>query len=415
LPANFRNYCGQEFFTIESTLARDTTFRFAMSLQALRETRVRTQDNVGDDGALQADIPALNSLAVRSLTTLFDEKEQLFSERATLHMNAFRRCKASRRHTIVALLGLHRLAESGGAQPFDIEAIQNVVFRDRSWVKTAGHLGLLTWFTAVCLPERLGTIFEEFDFERVLERYKDARQARTAGLAWFLAGIAHARLARPEAIPDLTDVAADSYRLLEENQSQDGIFGHAASVRFPRETLNSRFGTFSDQIFAIYALSMFSRAFQIEDPLESALACANSICALQGQLGQWWFLYDKCTGRVVSRYPVLSVHQDGTAPCGLLALEEATGRSFQKAISKGLSWIAGANELRNDLGNIDQAFIWDSIGPAGRMAKYLEAGLGFLMPSRQPDVDRLRIQYDARPDHFGWLLYAFGKFGLPTV
>jgi hypothetical protein len=49
------------------------------------------------------------------------------------------------------------------------------------------------------------------------------------------------------------------------------------------------------------------------------------------------------------------------------------------------------------------------------MAKYLEAGLGFLMPSRETAVDRLRIQYDARPDHFGWLLYAFGKFGLPTA
>jgi hypothetical protein len=386
----------------------------AMPTQALRETRVRERDNVGADGILQPDIPALNSLAIRSLSLLFDEKEQLFSERLTFLMNGCQRARASRRHTIVALLGLHRLAESGGAQPFDIESIQNAVFRDRTWVKTAGHLGLLTWFAAVCLPEKLGTIFEEFDFERILASYEDAREARTVGLAWLLAGIAHARLARPEVLPDLTDVAADTYRLLEENQGQDGIFGHAGSVRFPRESLNSRFGTFSDQIFAIYALSTFARAFQIEEPLESALACANSVCALQGQLGQWWFLYDKCTCRVVSRYPVFSMHQDGTAPCGLLALGEASGQSFHRAIAKGLSWIAGANELRNDLRNIDQAFICDSIGPASRMAKYLEAGLGFLWPSRETAVDGLRIQCDARPDHFGWLLYAFGKFGLPN-
>jgi hypothetical protein len=378
---------------------------------------VRARDNVSADGNLQPDIPSLNALAVRSLFTLFDEKEQLFSERATFNAGGYQRGRASCRHTIVALLGLHRLTESGVALPFDVQSIQNAVFRDRSWVKTAGHLGLLTWFTAVCLPDRLESIFEEFDFERVLASYEDARQARTAGLAWFLAGIAHAKLARPEAVPDLTDVAADTYRLLEENQGPSGIFGHAASVRFPRETLNSRFGTFADQIFPVYALSMFARAFQIEEPLESALACANSICALQGPLGQWWFLYDKGTGRVVSRYPVLSVHQDGTAPCGLLALEEATGRNFHKGITKGLSWIAGANELRNDsrneLRDNGQGSIWDSIGPAGRMAKYLEAGLGFLMPSRRTKVERLQIQYDARSDHFGWLLYAFGKFGLP--
>jgi len=384
------------------------------SAQTLPEMSVRDRANVGADGVLQPDIPALNSLALRSLCSLFDEKEQLFSERVTLSKDGYRRGRTSRKHTIVALLGLHRLGESGGIQPFDTESIQDVVFQDRSWVKSAGDLGLLTWFTAVCLPDRLRVVLDEFDFERVLGTYEDGRQARTAGLAFFLAGIAHARLARPETLLELTDVAADTYRLLQDNQSQGGIFGHAASARFPRESLYSRFGTFSDQICAIYALSMLARAFQIEEPLESALACANSVCALQGELGQWWFLYDKRTSRVVNRYPVLSLHQDGTGPFGLLALGEVTGRSFHKAISKGLSWIAGANELRNDLRNIDRAFIWDSIGTKGRMAKYWEATLGFLVPSRETDMDSLRIQYDARPDHFGWLLYAFGKFGLPN-
>jgi len=27
----------------------------------------------------------------------------------------------------------------------------------------------------------------------------------------------------------------------------------------------------------------------------------------------------------------------------------------------------------------------------------------------------LRIHYEVRPDHFGWLLYAFGKMGLPKA
>ena len=166
---------GQEASSIKSTLSRDTIFRMAMPTQALRETGVRAGNNVGADGILQPDIPALNSLAIRSLSLLFDEKEQLFSERLTFLMNGYQRARASRRHTIVALLGLHRLTESGGAQPFDIESIQNAVFRDRTWVKTVGHLGLLTWFTAVCLPEKLGTIFEEFDFERVLASYEDGR------------------------------------------------------------------------------------------------------------------------------------------------------------------------------------------------------------------------------------------------
>ncbi len=234
-------------------------------------------------------------------------------------------------------------------------------------------------------------------------------------LAWFLAGIAHARLACPEGLPDLTDVAVDAYHLLKDNQSNNGIFGHAGLPGFPRETLYNRLGSFTDQIYAIYALSIFARAFQVEEPLESALGCANAVCALQGELGQWWFLYDKRTTRVVTQYPVFSAHQDGTAPCGLLALEEVTGRSFQRAIFKGLSWIAGANELGEDLRNLDRGLIWHSIGPRRRITNYWEAALGVMNISHGPQADKLRIRYEARPDHAGWLLYALGKFGLPNT
>lgn len=360
------------------------------------------------------DVCALNALALRSLVSLFNEREQLFAERVTLARDGLHWDETSRKRTILALLGLQRLVESGGTQPFDLASIRDAVLRDTSWVKKAGDLGLLTWFVAVCSPARLEKLFEDFDFENALTIYPDGQQGRTTGVAWFLAGAAHARLARPESVPDLTDVTVDAYRMLKGNQSEDGIFGHAAFPGFPRTRLYNWLGTFSDQIYATYALSMFARAFQIEEPLECALGCANAICSLQGEMGQWWFLYDKRTTRVVTRYPVRTLHQDGTAPCGLLAVEEVTGQSFQKAIFKGLSWIAGENELENDFRNPESAFVWDSIGPQRRLAKYWESALGFMRADRKTGIERLTVQYEARPDHFGWLLYAFGKYGLPN-
>jgi len=132
-------------------------------------------------------------------------------------------------------------------------------------------------------------------------------------------------------------------------------------------------------------------------------------------MGQWWFLYDKRACRVANRYPVFSLHQDGIAPVGLLALEEATGQSFHGSIYKGLSWAAGVNEIGDDLRNLDRGLIWDSIEPRRRIANYWEAGLSFMNISREPQVESLRIRYEARPDHFGWLLYAFGRFGLPKA
>jgi hypothetical protein len=383
---------------------------FANSLLGNESAQERSDSRTNID--VQPDVRALNSLALRSLVSFFNEKEQLFSQRVTLAGDGLHWDYTSRKRTIFALLGLHRLAEAGGRQPFDLASIREAVLRDTSWVKKAGDLGLLMWFVAECFPEWLEKLFDQFDFENALTAYPDGRQARTTGVAWLLAGIAHARLARAESLPDLTDAAVDAYRILKENQSETGIFGHVALPGFPRETLFRRLGTFSDQIHAIYALSMFARAFQIDEPLESALSCANTVCSLQGEMGEWWFLYDKHSARVVTRYPVCSAHQDGTAPCGLLALEESSGQSFQRSILKGLAWIAGTNELGNDLRNPDHAVIWDAIGPRRHLAKYWESALGFVRATRKTRLANLRVQYEARPDHFGWLLYAFGKYGL---
>lgn len=381
----------------------------------LRETSVRRRESLQFGEGMPPEIPALNSLALRSLSRLFDEKARLFSERVTFGNAGYRRDKVSQKHTAIALLGLHRLAESGEAQPFDTGAILDAVFNNRSWVKSIEELGLLIWLAAECMPDQLGSVLDEFNFERVLTKYDDGRQGRTVGLAWFLAGIAHAALAQPARVSQLTDVAADVYRLLQDNQSHDGIFGNATSARFPREVLCSRFGTCYDQFSAIYALSTFARAFQVEEPIESALACANSICASQGDLGQWWSVYDKRTGYVVKRYPVISMHQDGIAPSALLALEKVTGRSFQQSILKGLSWITGANEIGVDLRSHDPALIWDSIGFEKRITKYWDAALSFVNIPRNGPLDGLKIRYEARPDHFGWLLYAFGNSDLPKT
>ena len=123
------------------------------------------------------DIPALNALALRSLVSLFEEKEKLFSRCITLTKHGFHREGTSRRRTIIALLGLQRLAESGGGAPVDVTSIRDAVLDDTSWVRSVGDVGLLTWFTAECEPERLGILLNELDFGRRLDTYSDGREA----------------------------------------------------------------------------------------------------------------------------------------------------------------------------------------------------------------------------------------------
>jgi len=357
----------------------------------------------------------MNALALRSLASLYDKKESLFCRGLRMADEGFRKENTSRKLTIIALLGLHRFVDSGETQPFDLDSIRDTVLADTRWVGGAGDLGLLAWYTAEFVPESLPRLFRQFDFEKSLEAYPDGRDARTVGLAWFLAGISQVRLAGVRGLPDLTDAAVDAYHLLIENQGSGGVFGQAASSGLLQKVVCNRFGTFSDQIYAIYALSTFAKAFQVEEPLSPALSCANSMRALQGEMGEWWFLYDKRTGRVVNRYPVFSSHQDGMAPVALLALGEATGQCFHDAIYKGLSWISGRNQLGNDLRNVDHGVIWDSIQRKGRALNYWEAARSLMNAAQKPVKDQLRIRYQVRPDHFGWLLYAFGRMGLPKT
>ena len=72
--------------------------------------------------------------------------------------------------------------------------------------------------------------------------------------------------------------------------------------------------------------------------------------ARQGPAGQWWWHYDRRTGRVVERYPVYAVHQDAMAPMALLALERRGAASTcATPIARGLAWLARAPGARRRL------------------------------------------------------------------
>src|SRR5215469_1282142 len=130
---------------------------------------------------LAAQIPALNALALRSLGDLFSEKDKLFLHSVTLRGNDVLRAQTSPKRTMIALLGLNRLTDSAKNRMFDLRAMHEAVFCDTRWVMSLQDLGLLTWFTAECAPERLARLFKEFDFDAALRKYPDGRQSHTIG------------------------------------------------------------------------------------------------------------------------------------------------------------------------------------------------------------------------------------------
>lgn len=369
---------------------------------------------IGESEQARLDVHQLTTLAAKGLVQMYDPENQLFCFRLKRTQQGLVREGYSHRYTIISLLGLHRLETEGVASPINARAMLDSLVRDTSWMTNLGDLGLLLWLCALACPERGEELRAKFDIKRALDSYPEGRQGRTMELAWFLTGLAHQMLARGGNCPELRDAARNTYRRLKDNQGDHGIFGHLARKGSLTGLLRGRIGSFADQIYPIYALTCFAQAYQVQEALERARLCAEAICYAQGSMGQWWWHYNCSTGKVVGRYPVYSVHQDGMAPMALFALGEAIGSDFGSWIYKGLQWIAGNNELDYDLRECAANVIWRGIYPRG-YKRYLS---GLTLPSGSHDNrgphNNLAIQFECRPYHFGWLLYAFAARTKPA-
>jgi hypothetical protein len=265
-------------------------------------------------------------------------------------------------------------------------------------------MGLLLWLCALTAGDHLKRFFSIFEPKQTFQHCADGRVGLTMELAWFLTGLAHAAEANPKLGTELQSLATETYQLMRNNQGSQGTFGHQSRWKSLAGAARGHIGSFADQVYPIYAMAQFSKAYKVAEASQNALQCAHAICNLQGPLGQWWWHYNSVTGRIVGHYPVFSVHQDGMAPMALFALESACGADFREQIYKGLDWIYGTNELRQDLTDASASVIWRNIHQP-KLSVY-SARIGTML-GQIPSLDSLQVLYECRPYHLGWLLYAF--------
>jgi hypothetical protein len=359
-----------------------------------------------------AKIRALNSLSVRGLASMFDDQNQLFCNRMVRTKKGLKRQGLSPRYTAMTLMGLHRGEAFGLRNPFNSEAILKRLLKDTKWLESIGDLGLLLWACALIAPERFEEVYHKLNVATAVDRDRLAIEEHTMEMAWFLAGLAHGALAGLKCIPGLEVLAERSYQAVCKNQGPKGIFGHRAWGKNSVAALRGRLGSFADQVYPIYALSKFGSAFAHDEALKRAQACAKTICSTQGPLGQWWWHYDSRGGCVAGKYPVYSVHQDAMAPMALFALSESCGQDYSAWVFKGLAWIYGQNELKFDLCDESAGIVWRCIY-LPKPAAYVQqvASLFGCGPLSSMVPTRLRVRFEDRPYHFGWVLYAFASYG----
>jgi hypothetical protein len=354
------------------------------------------------------DVSQLCALALEGLAPMFDQSRKLFCHRRRMTPKGLVCEGVSQRYTIMTVLGLHQCELAGIATGFDLQASVDVLFADLSWITGIGDLGLLLWLAALVSAKHVEQLFGNVDVREAVSRLPDARAGMTTELAWFLAGVAHAKSARLAHGGSLERAGLQAYEALKTNQGVNGILGHLAKGRSVAGTLRSHIGCFADQVYPIYAFTRFAQAFGVDGALDIATSCAESICKLQGPKGQWWWHYDSSTGKVCGKYPVFAVHQDGMAPMALLALSEATKKDYSEPINLGLSWITGSNELNQDLCDPSYKMIWRSIHAGAKYKIYVAGAMGSLgFKQGAKFMETLKVNLECRPYHFGWLLYSF--------
>jgi hypothetical protein len=354
----------------------------------------------------QRTIQRLIGLSVAGLVPMFDRQRQLFCYKLKQTPAGLVQEGISERYTAITLMGLHKLEQAGSDSPIEIGPVFEGLVKNAAWIDNAGDMGLLLWLCALMAPDRLAEVGRQLGVTTALDRFTDVKQGRTMETAWFLAGLSHASLARPDWLPEAKQLATETYRRLVLNQGERGAFGHLARNKSISGLVRGSVGSFADQVYPIYAMSKFALAFGDGKAKDRALDCGLNICEAQGSLGQWWWHYDQASGQVVDGFPVFSVHQHGMAPMTLFALGEAVQSDFTPWIYSGLQWIAN-NELGFDMEDSAGNLVWRCI-ERPKSSKYLNVAAGLLRHrDNQTSRDNLRVLFECRPYELGFLLYAF--------
>jgi hypothetical protein len=348
----------------------------------------------------------LRPLALRSLARMYRREERLFVFRLRRMAKDIASEGLSRRYSAISVIGLagdptvDARAVLGG---HDLHDVCGRLMSDVSRLSNLGDVALILWAAAAAAyPDR------EWARERLMELRPAEGTYPTVAVAWSLAALCVDGDAR---VGDLRERLAR--RLVAAFESRSGIFPHV--IRDYGRGARSHVACFADLVYPVHALALYHRLSGDRDARLVAMRCADHFCRQQGPQGQWWWHYDRRTGRVVERYPVYAVHQDAMAPMALLALGAATGAHYSKPIARGLAWLARSPELGGG-SLIDEAadLIWRKVArrEPGKLSRYAQAMVSSVHASmRVPGLDLVFppaiVDHEDRPYHLGWLLYAW--------
>ena len=306
----------------------------------------------------------------------------------------------SLRYAIMCLLGLAKAERNGLYSGIDIEKVYNDIYNHIETV-TIGDVGLLLWLSHRLRRDNTETIYTRLT--AMLSKKAAWHEINNMELSWMMVGLSfHEKGMNPKTI-----VGGELYDYFITNRSApSGLFFHSG------KGIRRNFPNFANIIYPIHALSVRAGVLSDKRAGERAIEAVERLFTLQRWNGGWPWLYDALRGKVVEPYEIYSVHQDAMAPMGLRELEKATGFKTVTAVTDGLKWLEGDNEVHERMLNHKNGLIYRSIRRKKPMDKVMlygktaccMSGIGRLCPD---DDWFLEVNRTCRPYHLGWILEAW--------
>jgi hypothetical protein len=365
------------------------------------------QSSTSDKSDLSEAIEILRSVAVHSLARMYRPEEKLFAFRLRKNGREEVMEGISRRYTAIVLTALANESQdivSEVLHEHNIQDVCNRLLANCGQSRELGEIALTAWAARVLQHKDAHKTVTAL---KLMEPTKG--KYRTVELSWALTALVtgDGELEEPALAREIADTLINSFN------HRTAIFPHAPK-RKGLSSLRSHVSCFADFVYPIQALSFYYQATGDSRAAEIACACAEKMCKLQGPQGQWWWHYDVRTGRIVEQYPVYSVHQDSMAPMALFALANACNKDYPQAMEKSLDWLKNPTEFQGSLIDRKRNIIWRKIARREpfKLVRKIQASVSYLHPSlRAPGMDFLfppvSIDYESRPYHMGWILYAW--------
>lgn len=365
------------------------------------------REEISSNQLITSTVGDLRALAVRALQRMYQPDHGLFAFCLRRHSSGLRLEGVSRRYTATALIGLSGEPEDVADRVLRGKRLQDVCARlvlDLEDMDEVGEVALTLWAARMLdhpAVDKAATRLEALD-----PAHGDLP---TVELAWCVTALCIGGIC-PKT-DSLTEALA--LRLMKSYSDRSDLFSHWP-IGAKQSWLRSHVTCFADWVYPVQALSHYFKASSNKDAAEMARRCARRMCDRQGAQGQWWWHYDVRTGRVVERFPVYSVHQDAMGPMALFDLEAACGDNYKSAIARSIQWLIDPPEMTDSL--IDQGadVIWRKVARSepGNSSRVLQALASRVHPAwRVPGVDVVfrpgRVDYESRPYHMGWILYAW--------